>query len=465
MNLVLNGVLAALGAALNALTALLGVWAKGFAALGRLGLLAWRARGGEGSLSARLAPQLLAPEGQRALFAALRAFWPTLRLDRALVKAYPGAATVLVTRRADVIEVLRRDADFEVVYEPRMREITGGANFFLGMQPGEDYERDTSAMRLAMRRGDVAGTVAPRAAALAEAAVTQAGAQAGAQAGGALDVPRDLTLPIAADIVERYFGLPGAAPEQRIAWSTAMFWYLFGDLGADARVGAEALAAAAAARDWIDGAIAARKRAGGGGADDVLGRCLALQAAGAPGMDDRGVRDNLIGLFIGAIPTLSKAATLALDELLDRPDALRGACAAARAGDDALMAQHVWEALRFRPHNPVVYRRAVRATRIAASTLRARTIPEGALVFAATHSAMFDGLDIPAPDRFRTDRPWSVYIHWGYGMHACFGGAINRAVIPAMLKPLLARPGLRRAGARDDGGTPFPQSLAVRFDA
>lgn len=465
MGLVLNGLVAALGAGLNALTALLSVWARGFAALGRLGLLAWRARGGEGSLSARLTPKLLAPEGQRAVFAALRAFWPTLRLDRDFVKAYPNTATVLVTRRADVIEVLRRDADFAVVYEPRMREITGGANFFLGMQPGEDYERDTSAMRLAMRRGDVAETVAPRAAALAEAAVTQAG--------GALDVPRDLTLPIAADIVERYFGLPGAAPEQRIAWSTAMFWYLFGDLGADARVGAEARAAAAAARDWIDGAIAARKAADGdevgdavgGGADDVLGRCLALQAAGVPGMDDRGVRDNLIGLFIGAIPTLSKAATLALDELLDRPDALRGACAAARAGDDALMAQHIWEALRFRPHNPVVYRRAVRATRIAASTLRARAIPEGALVFAATHSAMFDGLDIPAPDQFRTDRPWSAYIHWGYGMHACFGGAINRAVIPAMLKPLLARPGLRRAGARDDGGTPFPQSLAVRFDA
>ena len=38
-----------------------------------------------------------------------------------------------------------------------------------------------------------------------------------------------------------------------------------------------------------------------------------------------------------------------------------------------------------------------------------------------------------------------------------------------MLKPLLARPNLRRAtgaqGRIDDGGTPFPQHFIVEFDA
>ena len=37
----------------------------------------------------------------------------------------------------------------------------------------------------------------------------------------------------------------------------------------------------------------------------------------------------------------------------------------------------------------------------------------------------------------------------GYGMHACFGAHINRAVLPAMLKPLLAQPNLRRADRSD----------------
>ena len=86
-------------------------------------------------------------------------------------------------------------------------------------------------------------------------------------------------------------------------------------------------------------------------ADDVLNRCLAMQTAGLPGMDDLGIRNNLIGLIIGAIPTTSKAAVQALDQLLDRPDALAGAQQAARDGDDDLLARYVFEALRFR--NPI----------------------------------------------------------------------------------------------------------------
>jgi len=57
---------------------------------------------------------------------------------------------------------------------------------------------------------------------------------------------------------------------------------------------------------------------------------------------------------------------------------------------------------------------------------------------------------------------------WGYGMHACFGAHINRAVLPAMLKPLLAQRNLRRAegprGQLDQAGTPFPQHLHLVFD-
>jgi hypothetical protein len=34
---------------------------------------------------------------------------------------------------------------------------------------------------------------------------------------------------------------------------------------------------------------------------------------------------------------------------------------------------------------------------------------------------------------------------WGYGMHTCFSAHINRAVIPASLKPLIVKTGLRRA--------------------
>ena len=90
------------------------------------------------------------------------------------------------------------------------------------------------------------------------------------------------------------------------------------------------------------------------------------------------------------------------------------------------------------------------------------------MVLAVNLSAMFDPLKVASPEAFRTDRPWDDYIIWGYGMHACFGAHVNRAVIPAILKPLLAKPGLRRAagsaGRIDGSGTPFPQHFTVEWD-
>ena len=267
-------------------------------------------------------------------------------------------------------------------------------------------------------------------------------------------------------IVTDYFGIDNAQAGDLVAWSTLMFWYLFIDLAGDPALGRRVLDAAAACRSAIDAAIAARK-ASGEAKDDVLGRCLVLQKAGLPGMDDLGIRNNLIGLVIGAIPTISKASVQALDQLLERPQALASAQAAARAGDDALLAAHVFEAFRFNPVNPLIYRRAARDTRIAAGSLRARTIRKDTMVLAANLSAMFDPLKIESPESFRTDRAWGDYMLWGYGMHTCFGAHINRAVMPAILKPLLAKPGLRRAagatGQIDGGGTPFPQHFCVEW--
>ena len=431
------------------------MWGAGLASAGRLavsGLRAWR-NGGAG-----LAALLGSSAGQREVFRVLRAFAPNIRVSRKLITAYENTGTAIVTRRSEVVEVLDREADFAVVYEPKMRAITDGENFFLGMQDGEAYQRDTSLMRLAARRDDVARIVLPFAAAESAAIV--------AAAPGRLDVPEALTRRVPARLVGRYFGLPCDSEEKLIEWATLMFWYLFVDLKGEEGVTGPALQAAAEARGWIDGCIAARK-ANPSAQEDVLARCLALQASGTPGMDDLAIRNNLIGLVIGLVPTLSKAAIHALSQLLDRPEALAEAQAAARADDDARLAQIVFEALRFDPVNPVIYRRALRDTEIARGTRRALRIPAGTMVLAANLSAMFDPMAMEDPEAFRPGRPWGDTMLWGYGMHACFGGWINRAVVPAMLKPLLAKPGLRRAAGpegRIDGRTPFPAHLTVLFD-
>lgn len=437
----------------------LGMWGQGLGAAARLAGVAfrgWRA----GNLGGALLPVLTSSAGQRDAFAALRAFAPNLRVSRRLVTAYENTGTAIVTRRSDVTEVLEREADFAVVYEPKMRAITAGENFFLGMQDGADYQRDVSLMRLAARRDDVARIVLPLANAESAAIL--------ARASGRLDVPAQLTTRVPARIVMRYFGLPCDNEDWLIAAATRMFWYLFVDLKGEQAVTDAGLAAAAEARAWIDGCVAARKANPDPAREDVLARCLALQASGQPGMDDLAIRNNLIGLVIGLIPTLSKAAVHALNQLLDRPEALAAARAAARADDDATLAGIVFEALRFDPVNPVIYRRALRETEIARGTRRAVRVPAGTMVLAANLSAMFDPIAMEAPEAFRPGRPWGDYILWGYGMHTCFGAQINRAVVPAMLKPLLAKQGLRRGegpeGRVDGAGTPFPAHLTVLFD-
>ena len=418
------------------------------------------ATGKGGTIGSRLGAALTAPASQRRVFAVLRLFQANLVLKRQIITAYKNSGTAIATRRADVIDILSRDADFGVVYGPRMEMITGGENFFLGMQDTPRYTRDVSNMRLVVRRDDVPAIVTPF--------VAGAAADIVAAVPGAIDVPQALTQPVAARLLDHYFGTPGPSPASIAEWTTLLFWYLFIDLKAEPALDARATAAAAEFRDWLDGHIAAR-RTEKEAKDDVLGRCLALGSAGVPGMTDRDIRNNLIGLLIGELPTLSAAANLALDELLDRPDAFAGARAAAHAGNDGALAAHVFEALRFRPLNPVIYRRALRDSVIADGSLRGRRIREGTMVLAANLSAMFDPLEIPHATSFRTDRPWETYMLWGYGMHACFGAHINRAVLPAMLKPLLLQPNLRRAegsrGQIDQAGTPFPQHLHLVFDA
>jgi cytochrome P450 len=437
------------------------IFGAALAAIVRLGgTLGASLFGRTGTIQSRLIHALFAPRGLRLVFSVCRAFKPNLNFRRKLISAYDNSGTVLVTRFDDVKDVIRRDKDFEVVYGPRMIELTGGRNFFLGMADTPDYTRDVSAMRLVVRRDDLTSMVRPFASRRAAELVSSA-------TSGRIDVPQDLALRVAVQWFGEYFGAPGPSEGEAIDWTTVLFWYLFADLKADAKLDARALDLAGQCRAYLDALIQTRK-AQPSERDDVLNRCLVLQTAGVPGMDDLGIRNNLLGLIVGAIPTTSQAAVQALDQLLDRPVALAGAQRAAQANDDELLARYVFEALRFNPVSPLLYRRAIRDTVIAGNTLRAVYVSKSTMVVPALLSAMFDRLRLTDPESFRIDRPVDHYILWGDGLHTCFGAHINQVLVPSILKPLLARKGLRRtngqAGQIDAQGTPFPVHLHVEFD-
>jgi len=116
---------------------------------------------------------------------------------------------------------------------------------------------------------------------------------------------------------------------------------------------------------------------------------------------------------------------------------------------------------------PALPRVSTKACTIAAGTSRATAVPQGANVLVAFSSAMMDERRIPDPQSFNPRRLAHEYIHFGYGLHQCFGIHMNKALLHLMLKPLLKRPGLRRAPGSDGHlrkNGAFADKLYVCFD-
>lgn len=363
----------------------------------------------------------------------------------------------LVTRFDHVQEILLRDDIFRVPYAAKMQKITGGGNFFLGMDDTPTYERDVSNMRQAVRRDDIPNKITPFVDSLCHAIL--------ASCRGQLDVVQQLTQVVPTRLMGEYFGTPGWDQSEFTDAATVMFHYLFYPV--DVTREQEALAAAHKTRAYLDRTIAERK-AQPTSRDDILARCLGMQNASVPGMTDVDIRNNLIGLIIGAIPTTSRSAVNTLDYLLDRPALLDAAQRAARADDDQRLVRYVQECLRLNPFTAGVQRLCAQDYVVAQGTWRATRIPKGAVVLAATQSAGMDARKVYQPRVLCLNRPANSYLHFGYGLHACFGQHINLAQIPAMVKSVLKLPGLRRApgaaGKMQSVG-PFPVSLGLEFDA
>ena len=393
----------------------------------------------------------------KAMFDELRPAQPIFESPRATI----------ITRRADVLEILARDSEFsEAIYTPRMQRVN--AHFFLGMPNSAEYEREVSAVRLAAGRSDLA-QIQQLVIREAQKIITQLSVGECSQDKiGRLDLVKDLARVVPACFVESYLGVTGPDQQTLQSWMRALFWDLFGNLTNDATVIGAADEAAEGVKDYLIEAIAKRKAAMNAGTDvpnDVMTRLLRLQSSDLS-LDDEGIRRNLTGLAVGAIETTSECVTNIIDVLLDRPEMLAAAQKAA-AQDNNTFQGFVLEALRFKPQHPFLYRVCMSDCKIARGTPRETLIPAGTFVIAAVWSAMFDETVIDAPENFRVGRPDSDYILFGSGRHTCFGAYINRVQITEICRSVLSLKGLRRKKG-DEGHIkydgPFPDSLILEFD-
>ncbi|WP_053179855.1 cytochrome P450 [Pseudomonas kilonensis] len=386
-----------------------------------------------------------------------KAMFDELRRSEPIFKS-PKA--IIVTRQPDVHEILSRDAEFtEAIYTPRMHRVH--ADFSLGMPDSPEYEREVSTLRLAAGRGDLV-SIQQFVKSEAEKLVATAGH-------GSLDLVRDLARVVPARFAAWYLGVSGPDECTLQHWMRALFWDLFRNLSNDLKTVQAADAAATALKTHLSSAIAERKAAIANDKatpDDVMTRLLRLQSASPLALDDDGIRRNLTGLAVGAVETTSECVANVLDVLLDRPDMLAAAQLAANR-DDTTLDGFVFEALRFKPQHPFLYRVCASACTIARGTPREAHIPAGSFIVAAVWSAMFDEAVVHNPESFRPGRPSGDYLLFGGGRHTCFGAHINRVQISAICRSVLRRKGLRRKAGQEgqmkyDG--PFPDSLLLEFD-
>ena len=144
--------------------------------------------------------------------------------------------------------------------------------------------------------------------------------------------------------------------------------------------------------------------------------------------------------------TTSHVVNHALAELFARPRIKARAIAAAAEPDPATFDGYVWEALRFNPAFPYSFRVAQVPTVLAADTEHATGVPAGTTVLMCTHSAMLDPAAVADPMTFDPKRDVLRTFTFGYGEHECLGRAIATAMVPEMVRQVLLRPGIKRAG-------------------
>jgi cytochrome P450 len=382
-------------------------------------------------------------------------FFKELRAKRPI---FETPLCTLVAHFDDIVEVLRLPSIYTVaLYEPMM------GDYLMAQDDTPLHYREKSIMKAMLNRDDlprIRAFVAERAKRVLE------------KSGGRLEMAYGYGRALPTALVQDVFGLDGIEPERLIDWSywnqyDAFHNQPFDVVGDPDGIRAKSAAARQSLAEYVAELIPRRigEIKSGRNPQDVVARMLQTSYPGSVGFPIERLARNVVGLLIGTVETSSHAALNVLQELLRRHDVLPRAVHAAKADDPTAFDGFVWEALRFAPILPYLFRKSARDYLLAAGTPRATRIQKGAHVLTLTLSATFDPGRFPNPDSFDPTRTTENTFHFGYGTHECLGRHIAAVLVPEMVRQVLRRPGVKAESAIDFGGTPFPERYWVSFDA
>lgn len=190
--------------------------------------------------------------------------------------------------------------------------------------------------------------------------------------------------------------------------------------------------------------------------DDIVTRMLKVSYPDEIGFPIQRLGLNTAGLLVGAVETTSQAVAQIIQELFSRPDILAQAKSAARESNTDPFDGIVWEAARFAPIFPYLFRQAANAYTLGKGTDYATVVTAGDYILPLTHSAMFDPRKFEDPDRFVPTRPWFHHFHFGLGLHECLGKYIAMVMVPEMVRQVLLRE-VQPLSKIDYKDGPFPE--------
>jgi cytochrome P450 len=215
----------------------------------------------------------------------------------------------------------------------------------------------------------------------------------------------------------------------------------------------------------------------GASKDDMVKRMLRSTFAKEVDFPIARVGVNAGGLLIGTIETTSQAVAQVIEFfLVHRPDLLSEVKQKAALPDPGAFDSMVWEALRFVPISPYMFRQAACDYAIAKGTDRQTEIRAHTNVLLMSQSAMFDSYAYDDPETFNPKRNWYHHFNFGFGSHECLGKYVGMVLIPEMVRQVMLRNGItgkgtisRRNGALYGNGPgagadgPFPEEYNLAW--
>ena len=370
----------------------------------------------------------------------------------------------LVARWDDITDILDMPLVFTVaLYRPKM-----GNDYLMSHDQDALHYREKSIMQGFLNKDDLPAV---------RNAIAEAGKRVLDEARGEIEACYGYCRTIPAILVRDYFGLTGVDRQDLIRWSYWTQYNTFHNQPFDRlpkdrhdHVIAEHAKAGKELAEYLAQLIARRLSAikaepDAASGDDITGRMLRTHYPDTMDFDLTRVAANIGGLLIGAIETTEQAVAQVIQYFIEDPQRLQWIQAEAQQDDTQALDALVWEALRFVPISPYMFRTAAQDYTVGKGTGHATTIPKGTHVLLLTQSAMFDNRAYHNPDQFNPDRDRYHNFNFGFGSHDCLGKYVGAQMIPEMVRQVMRRADLHAVGNIDYKNGPFPERWVLRYRA